>query len=122
MFFANLHTSQLEVPNAQAHQFYNRCRDNGFGYGFLLGQRQCGQNQCRRCSTNALLVVFHVNIEAGLLIGTSWGLLFNAWRGAAARHMMRAVSASAIDSQPWVDRRAAGKGAQKGSCGARGLK
>ena len=75
MFFANLHTSQLEVPNAQEYQFYNRCRDNGFGYGFV-GQSRCGRNQCRRC--NALRVVTHVKFEAGLLIRTSWGLLFNA--------------------------------------------
>jgi hypothetical protein len=49
----------LEVSNVEARQFYNRCHDNGFGYGFLV-QSQCGRNQCRRCSAKGSLVVVRV--------------------------------------------------------------
>jgi hypothetical protein len=31
--------------HAQAHQFYNRCHDSGFGYSFL-GQSQRARKQC----------------------------------------------------------------------------
>jgi hypothetical protein len=71
----------LEVPNAQANQFYNRCRNNGFGYGFLVPKR-FGQDQSRRCSTNPLLGIVDLKSVPDLLIG--------AWRG-TVRPSARAV-------------------------------
>jgi hypothetical protein len=97
--------------NAQAHQFYNRCNDPGFGYGFLAHSR-CARNQYR-CRGTPLLVVTPAKpahtgprISAGLLSGGAF--LFNAWRGAAeqaAPHPCRRLPAgSRADSCYLVNR------------------
>jgi hypothetical protein len=56
-----LHDAELSRlrSNAQAHQFFNGCRDNGAGHD-LFGQVQCGGNPCRCCSSEGWILCRHV--------------------------------------------------------------